>query len=80
MDREFLIKGIHDPFVKAYFDFMVDTAVIFGANRTRAEAEMMDALHFEMRLASVSVNQVTDVCMVHGLFPNRSRPDLIFHF
>lgn len=55
VDREFLIKGIHDPFVRAYFDFMVDTAVIFGANRTRAEAEMMDALHFEMRLANVSV-------------------------
>lgn len=33
---------------------MVDAAVIFGANRTRAEKEMNETLEFEQRLASVS--------------------------
>lgn len=32
---------------------MVDTAVMFGANRTRAESELLDALQFEIELAKV---------------------------
>lgn len=40
--------------VKAYYNFMVDNAVIFGADRARAEIEMKDALEFEMKLANVS--------------------------
>lgn len=32
---------------------MVDNAVIFGANRKRAEEEMKDALEFEIKLANV---------------------------
>lgn len=32
---------------------MVDNAVIFGADRKRAEEEMKDALEFEIKLANV---------------------------
>lgn len=53
LSREYLVKGIEDKAVKAYYNFMVDNAVIFGANRTRAEEEMKDALEFEMKLANV---------------------------
>lgn len=53
LSREYLIKGMDDKDVKAYYNFMVDNAVIFGANRTRAEAELKDALEFEMKLANV---------------------------
>lgn len=42
-------------FVKAYYDFMVDAAVIFGANQTNAETESLDILRFEMELAKVCV-------------------------
>lgn len=48
-----MVKGIEDKAVKAYYNFMVDNAVIFGANRTRAEEEMKDALEFEIKLANV---------------------------
>lgn len=50
---EFLVKGINDTNVKAYFDFMVDAAVIFGANRSVAEHELLDSLNFEIELAKV---------------------------
>jgi neprilysin len=33
---------------------MVDMAVLFGAERERAEKDMMDSLNFEMTLANVS--------------------------
>jgi hypothetical protein len=32
---------------------MVDMAVLYGADRSRAEKEMMDSLNFEMTLANV---------------------------
>lgn len=51
-----MIAGLEEPAVKAYYNFMVDNAVIFGANRTRAEVELKDALEFEMKLANVSAN------------------------
>lgn len=41
-------------FVKAYYDFMVDAAVIFGANKTNAEFEFLDVLQFESELAKVT--------------------------
>lgn len=51
---EFLEKGIEDINVKAYYDFMVDAAVIFGANKSDAERELLDSLKFEIELAKVS--------------------------
>lgn len=53
LGREYLVKGFEDNAVKAYYNFMVDNAVIFGANKTRAEAELKDALEFEIKLANV---------------------------
>lgn len=35
---------------------MVDVAVIFGAERNRAEQEMKESLEFEIQLANVSIN------------------------
>lgn len=42
-----------DKTVKAYYDYMVDTAVIYGAEREIAEAELLEALEFEIALANV---------------------------
>lgn len=42
-----------EPFVQAYHDYQVDLAEQFGANRTLAEVEMMEALNFEIALANV---------------------------
>lgn len=43
-----------EPFVQAYHDYQVDLAVLFGAERPRAEVEMMEALNFEIALANVT--------------------------
>ena len=47
-------KGLEDKIVKAYYEYMVDIAVIYGADRSRAERELMESLEFEMKLANVS--------------------------
>ncbi|KAG4071253.1 hypothetical protein HA402_003957 [Bradysia odoriphaga] len=57
LNLEFLIKGVEDKIVKAYYDYMVDTAVIYGADRKVAEAELLEALEFEIALANISLPQ-----------------------
>lgn len=58
LSREFLIKGIEDKIVKAYYDYMVDTAVIYGADRAVAETELLEALNFEIALANVRMRLI----------------------
>ncbi|XP_017775451.1 PREDICTED: endothelin-converting enzyme 1 isoform X2 [Nicrophorus vespilloides] len=53
--REFLIKGMEDKLVQAYYEYMVDIAVIFGADRSRAQQELKESLEFEMKLANISL-------------------------
>ncbi|CAH1111368.1 unnamed protein product [Psylliodes chrysocephalus] len=53
--REFLIKGFEDKIVKAYYDYMVDLAVLFGADRQKATTELKASLEFEMQLAKISL-------------------------
>lgn len=52
--REYLIKGMEDKIVKAYYDYMVDIAVLFGAKKDVAKKELLDSLLFEMKLGNVS--------------------------
>lgn len=54
LTREYLVKGFDDATIKAYYKYMVDVAVIFGANRNRAERELKESLGFEIKLANVS--------------------------
>lgn len=56
LPREYLIKGLDEDLVKAYYDFMIDIAVILGAERKQAENELLDALNFEIALANVCNN------------------------
>ncbi|XP_033211568.1 neprilysin-2-like [Belonocnema kinseyi] len=56
VDRETLLKGYEDPIVYDYYKFMVDIAVIFGANRTIAKTEMKRTLEFEITLANISTS------------------------
>lgn len=51
--REFLTKGLNDKLVKAYYDYMVDIAVLFGADRGVASKDLSESLDFEMKLANV---------------------------
>lgn len=54
LSREYLTKGLSDKIVKAYYAYMVDMAVIYGADKSRAERELLDSLNFEIALANVS--------------------------
>lgn len=53
LSREYLIKKLDEPFVQAYHNYQVELAVLFGAERARAESEMKDVLDFEIELAEV---------------------------
>ncbi|XP_033213002.1 neprilysin-2-like isoform X1 [Belonocnema kinseyi] len=55
LSREYLVKGFSDKIVSAYYSYMVDIAVILGAERTRAETELKESLEFEMKLANISL-------------------------
>lgn len=54
LSREFILRGLNDSVVQAYYDYMVDTAVIFGADREIAKKDSLDVLEFETKLANVS--------------------------
>ena len=54
--REYLVKGMNDTIVQAYLSFMVDIAVLFGANKDKALKEMQESLNFEFALANVSLH------------------------
>ena len=53
LNREYLVKGFSDKIVDAYYRYMVDTAVLLGADKVRAEKELKESLDFEMKLANV---------------------------
>ncbi|CAL7951567.1 unnamed protein product [Xylocopa violacea] len=55
LSREYLSKGFEDKIVQAYYSYMVDIAVILGANKTEAETQLRDSLQFEMDLANISL-------------------------
>ncbi|XP_055373967.1 neprilysin-2 [Condylostylus longicornis] len=56
LSREYLIKGFGDPLVDAYYKYMIDIAVIFGADREKATEELKESIEFEMALANISLS------------------------
>ncbi|XP_075145617.1 M13 family metallopeptidase neprilysin 2 isoform X2 [Haematobia irritans] len=54
LSREYLIKGFNETLVKAYYEYMVDMAVLFGADKDKATKELGESLQFEMDLANIS--------------------------
>eukprot|EP00092_Neocalanus_flemingeri_P028315 GFUD01030752.1.p1 GENE.GFUD01030752.1~~GFUD01030752.1.p1 ORF type:complete len:774 (+),score=182.51 GFUD01030752.1:202-2523(+) len=55
LSREYLIKGIDDKDVQAYYNYMVQTAVFMGADEKVAKVEMKEALELELKLAEMSL-------------------------
>ncbi|XP_057330914.1 neprilysin-2-like [Microplitis mediator] len=55
LSREYLIEGLANKIVNEYYRYMVDIAVILGADRKRAEKELLESLEFEMKLAKISL-------------------------
>jgi len=55
LSREYLIKGLEEKEVKAYFRYMVETAIYLGADKETAVKQMKDVLRFELKLAEMSL-------------------------
>jgi len=55
LSREYLIKGFEDKDVQAYYQYMIDMAVLLGAEQQEAEAEMKKSLELELKLAEMSL-------------------------
>ncbi|XP_037076206.1 neprilysin-2-like [Pollicipes pollicipes] len=54
-ERASLIRGFNDSDVQAYYGYMVDMAVLLGAEPGIAKQDMEAALHFKMQLANMSL-------------------------
>ena len=54
LSREYLVKNLEDKDVQPYFTFMKETALLMGADSSRVDEELKEALLFEMRLANAS--------------------------
>ena len=54
-DRTYLVRGLNDSSTAAYYQLMVKSAKLLGADESTVENELLKALHFEMALANVSV-------------------------
>ena len=59
--REYLVKGFDDELVAAYYNYHVNTAVLYGAERFYAEIEAKNVLNFEMDLAKVSESTINSI-------------------
>ncbi|XP_057332140.1 neprilysin-2-like [Microplitis mediator] len=53
-----LLSGFRKNIAKEYYRYIIDTAVILGAERKRAQYELRDALEFEMNLAKMSLSEI----------------------
>lgn len=51
--RSYLLKGINDQLVQKYLNFMVQTAVMLGADEAEAKDELKNSLLFEIQMANV---------------------------
>lgn len=56
-DRAYLIRGLNDSSTSAYYKLMVKSATLLGADEKIAEKELLKALHFEIALANVSIEE-----------------------
>ena len=54
MHRKYLVEGLSNERIQAYFSYMVDVAEILGANKDQAKKELSDVLKFEIEMAKVS--------------------------
>ena len=55
MSREYLMKGLEDSDVQAYFTYMKDISLLMGATAENIEQEMLEVLMFEIEIANISL-------------------------
>ncbi len=57
LSKEYWDKGLDEPEVQAYKNYMLDTAMLLGADETRAKQELEQVIDFEMKLAQISASK-----------------------
>ena len=57
LNRKHLLNGFNDTYVKNYYQYMVDAAVLLGGNRSRALSDLKKSLLFEVELANLSASK-----------------------
>ena len=57
ISREYLVAGLQDTEVSTYLAYIVDITTMLGADRHRAEVEMLEVVQFEMELANISLSR-----------------------
>ena len=55
--KDYLKKGFENKIVQVYYQFLVNLAVQFGANKQRAEEEMKAAVQLEINLAKFTLTE-----------------------
>ena len=55
LSREYLMKGLEDSVVQAYFTYMKDISLLMGATAENIEQEMLEVLMFEIEIANISL-------------------------
>jgi len=55
MSREYLMKGLEDGDVQAYFTYMKDVALLLGASQEAVDTELLEVIKFEMSIANISL-------------------------
>ena len=55
LSREYLIKGFADADVQAYYNYMINIAVLLGADREKAREELKEALMLELKLVEFAL-------------------------
>ena len=55
LSREYLMKGLNDSDVQAYFTYMKDISLLMGATAEKAEEEMLEVLKFEIEIANITL-------------------------
>jgi len=56
LEQEFLVKGFEEKTVQSYLNFLIENAVLLGAQRERAEQELREVVEFEIKLAKISLS------------------------
>jgi len=55
MAREYLMKGLEDPDVQAYQEYMQDVALLLGADKDTVVNDIKETIKFEIELAKISL-------------------------
>ena len=56
LSREYLVQGLQNYQVQAYYRYMQEVALMLGADRQAAQREMLEVLMFETQLANISLS------------------------